>query len=140
MKSCTKCKKMVGLDCFNKNRLMSDGLADWCKPCVKEYAASYYRKNSKKMLLGARRYSMRRNFNITIEQYESMYRKQNGACAICEKQNLSGKRLAVDHDHKTGKVRGLLCHRCNYGIGYLKDNLNLLRRAFEYVEGVIAVH
>lgn len=74
------------------------------------------------------------NFGITMEQYRAMSEAQKDVCAICGKPNHSGWMLAVDHDHKTGKVRGLLCSNCNRGIGLFKDSSAFLRKAMNYLE------
>lgn len=71
-------------------------------------------------------------FGITKEIYDKMFADQGGVCKICG--GPPGKRsLAVDHCHKTGKVRGLLCSNCNVGIGNLQDDLNLLEKAAQYI-------
>jgi hypothetical protein len=80
-----------------------------------------------------------KKYGITPDQYIQMMFDQNGLCAICEGPEthlIKGKLplLAVDHDHETGKVRGLLCSRCNNGIGHFKDSPTLLQRAASYVE------
>lgn len=72
-------------------------------------------------------------YGITVEAYEAMFRAQNGACAICRGNELSGRRLAVDHCHTTGTVRGLLCAGCNRGIGYMGDSVQNLNAAAEYL-------
>jgi hypothetical protein len=80
-----------------------------------------------------------RRYGIDLLQYSQMFMDQNGKCAICGSdygghRNGEQKALAVDHDHKTGKVRGLLCEPCNQGIGKLKDDPKVLRQAAEYLE------
>ena len=84
---------------------------------------------------------LKRRYGLTMEQYEQMLKAQGGGCAICGgKVNMKTrwkkciKRLAVDHCHKTGKVRGLLCWMCNSSIGRMKDDPALLRKAADYVE------
>jgi Recombination endonuclease VII. len=83
---------------------------------------------------------LKAEFGITLEQYNQILEKQSGRCAICETKVTGvkerGKRehsLYVDHDHKTGKVRGILCNRCNFGIGQFKDDPQLLQKAAEYL-------
>ena len=73
-------------------------------------------------------------YNLSIETYEAMFKSQNGGCKVCGKQNLDGKRLFVDHDHKTGTVRGLLCHHCNAGMGHFFDDPSLLESAINYLK------
>jgi len=75
-----------------------------------------------------------RKFGITTSEYESMSAAQQGLCAICGKPEKPNKRLAVDHCHKSGVVRGLLCSLCNTAIGKLGDSPELLRRAIAYLE------
>lgn len=80
-----------------------------------------------------RDYQLRKDYGISLEQYNLMLDNQNGKCSLCE--SLPGpKRLAVDHDHVTGKVRSLLCNHCNVGIGHLKDNPELIEKAAIYIK------
>jgi len=76
---------------------------------------------------------LRIKFGITLDQYNVMLANQNEVCAICKKQCQTGKYLAVDHCHKTKKVRGLLCMNCNNGLGKFKDSTETLTRAIEYL-------
>ena len=86
-------------------------------------------------------YSLRRDYGISLGEYEDMLAAQNGMCAICsaadgsERSNNNGsKRLSVDHDHVTGQVRGLLCAQCNQALGCLQDSAELLKRSVGYLE------
>lgn len=76
-----------------------------------------------------------RTYGITAEQYEMLYKAQGGRCAICRRATGAARRLAVDHDHKTGEVRGLLCKPCNrYGLGmFARDNPEVFDRAADYL-------
>jgi hypothetical protein len=83
--------------------------------------------------------SLKKMYGVTVEWYNEQYEKQNGVCAICkraETAKIRGKvvRLAVDHCHKTGKVRGLLCMQCNRGIGNLNHDARILQSALEYLD------
>lgn len=86
-----------------------------------------------------RKSTLKRFFNLSVEDYLKMLNDQNGVCAICKKSEIyytkTGKLkdLAVDHCHVSGKVRGLLCSSCNNGLGCFKDNLELLDKAKEYL-------
>jgi hypothetical protein len=75
---------------------------------------------------------------MTLAEYKEMYDAQGGVCLICKgKQSGRGAKnntLSVDHNHKTGKVRGLLCTNCNTGIGNLRDSVDLLKKAIQYLE------
>lgn len=84
----------------------------------------------------ARRSYLRKNFGLTEEQYNIMLAEQNGLCAICETDKPSAHRdnMFVDHCHTTNKVRGLLCAKCNSGIGQFDDDVEKLERAIEYLK------
>lgn len=83
-----------------------------------------------------RKWQLKTNYGITEEDYQALLEGQEGKCAICLTDTPTGKWkvFAVDHCHKTGKVRGLLCNECNRGIGLLKDNAELLKKAAAYLE------
>lgn len=74
---------------------------------------------------------LRKMFDITIETYAWMEYAQDRKCAICKSFSLE---LCVDHCHETGKLRSLLCHKCNVGIGHFNDNADLLQNAIEYIK------
>ena len=78
-----------------------------------------------------------KKYNLTIEGYNNILEKQNYKCAICGSDvpnTTATNRFYVDHNHKTGKVRGLLCTKCNMGIGQFNDDIELLKKAIEYLE------
>lgn len=75
-----------------------------------------------------------RDFGITIEDFQMMLMLQAGVCAICQKPERAGRNLSVDHNHDTGKVRGLLCDACNTSLGKFGDSTETLRRAIAYLE------
>lgn len=106
-----------------------------------KYANGQYRPKTKKEKrereVRTRRNShLLRNFNITIDEYEKMEKDQSGVCLICKKteRNKKTKYLSVDHCHKTGKVRGLLCSRCNSAIGLLRDCPERITAALAYIK------
>jgi Recombination endonuclease VII len=77
---------------------------------------------------------IRKQYGITLDQYNQMLADQNHKCAICGNEDeVEGRKLAIDHCHKTGKVRGLLCGKCNRGLGLFYDNLELLQNAISYL-------
>jgi hypothetical protein len=76
---------------------------------------------------------LKRRFGITLEEYLAMESAQEGLCAICGRPEPSGKNMAVDHCHKTGKVRGLLCHLCNRSLGGFGDDPEVVRAALTYL-------
>jgi Recombination endonuclease VII len=81
---------------------------------------------------------LKRRYGISLDEYNQLLKKQRGRCAICHTSKPNGKdsMFYVDHDHKTGAVRGLLCHSCNIGLGCLSDNPARLRAAADYLDGV----
>lgn len=77
---------------------------------------------------------LRATYGISAEDYDARLLAQGGGCAICQNDCPTGRMLAVDHDHATGVVRGLLCTNCNMAVGKMKDDADLLRRAAEYLD------
>lgn len=104
-----------------------------CIACTKERRQRWWkselgRRSSANTKLKAR-------FGVTIEEYEAMVLAVGGHCQICGVDvSYNGHRLALDHNHQTGHLRGILCKACNAGIGRLKDDPALLRRAADYIE------
>ena len=78
--------------------------------------------------------NLRGKYNLSYTEWEAMVEAQDNKCAICKGYEVDGKRLSIDHDHKTGKNRGLLCTGCNGGLGLFKDNIVALACAIEYLE------
>lgn len=81
--------------------------------------------------------SLYRQYNLTPDQYYTILQLQNGGCAICGCKPKPTKHLAVDHNHNTGDIRGLLCFRCNYGLSWFQETTQLLLRASNYVNQTI---
>ena len=128
MKTCRVCKYSMANIRFVKNENI-------CKSCnvveVKEYAKA----NTDKVKQTQRRSKLKQNYGITEEQYNIMLERQNHCCAICDRhEDQFTKRLAVDHNHATGEIRGLLCAYCNHRvIGRHRDG-TLLRKMADYVD------
>lgn len=106
----------------------------------RERAKRQARENNKRNPHTKRNGRLKADFNITLEEYNALLEKQDGACAICGTKATGvqepGKRehsMYVDHNHATGAVRGLLCSRCNFGLGHFRDNPQLLLKAAEYL-------
>jgi len=135
-KQCNVCKMVKDSSEFHQNKAKKDGLNNKCKACnclkAKEYNKNVYKtKNAK----------LKKIYGITIEHYNELFQKQNGCCAICNKPEITiDKRtkklrgLAVDHNHKTGEIRGLLCSAHNRALGMFHDDINELLKAIEYLE------
>lgn len=97
-------------------------------------ATEWYRLNMERAHRNARRSNLGRKFKFSLEQFERLLIAQEGVCAICLKPCITGEMLSVDHCHLTGKVRGLLCRKCNSAIGLLSDSPEMLRKALLYLE------
>ena len=129
IKRCGKCKTWKSISLFSKNRRREDGLQDQCKECMQVHND---RNNPKNETYFWERHLLAK-YGITAEDYNYMLEQQRGGCAICFQSNTSGRRLAVDHNHDTGEVRGLLCGRCNIGLGQFGDNVDNLEAAIDYL-------
>ena len=115
-KLCTSCDITKPIRGFDKDGTKKDKLQGTCKSCRKDYRL--------KLSLD--------KFNITMDKYKEMLKAQNHLCGICFVDE--GKSLCIDHDHVTSKVRGLLCSRCNKGLGLLGDSVAAVKSALNYLE------
>lgn len=85
--------------------------------------------------LGYRKATIKRKYGLSIEEYEALLKEQNNACAICSVTEFGGRGYPpIDHDHDTGKVRAILCNKCNAGLGLFRDNKDILMKAFAYLQ------
>ncbi len=149
-KECNKCKQIKPISMFYKDIANIDGhysMCKPCKPCKTTKTMEWRTKNTEKYNKSQQNYSkanpemrygvqIKRRYGCTLEQYNQMLINQKGACYICQSLHNPAKkkgRLYVDHCHKTGKVRALLCHHCNCMLGYAKDNIEVLLKAVEYL-------
>ena len=97
-----------------------------------KYTLEYYLAEEQKKKDSVRKYYLVTKYKLLPSEYEAMLIKQKGVCAICG--GTDKKRLAVDHCHDTQKIRGLLCTKCNVGLGYFKHNAKLLQLAIGYLK------
>ena len=133
-KFCCNCEKEYPRtsEYFYRNKKSKDRLSYRCKNCADEYSEEWKRKNREKFLNFHRSRNLKENFNISIDDWQEIFQKQNGRCAICDRhQSEFNIRFAVDHNHKTGAVRGLLCMSCNRNLGWFEKNKN---KAEKYVK------
>ena len=100
---------------------------------VKEWKLSWYAKNKDWKRQYDRKYTLRTKFGITLEDYDNLFTKQDGMCAICENALKKGRGTHLDHCHTTKRVRGLLCTACNMALGLFKDDFSRLVRAIDYL-------
>lgn len=117
-KYCRSCGQAKPHSEWHRNSTSSDGFASYCKTCRAEQSRKHYFKKT---------------YGLSSEDVQRMIKEQFGICPIC----LQPKPEHVDHDHVTGKVRGVLCFTCNAALGQLRDNPAILRRAARYLEGEV---
>jgi hypothetical protein len=132
MKYCNICKTQQQIDSFGSDKSRKDGKSIYCLRCRAELARTARYANPER----GRTYSRYRTYGITKEEYDILNTKQGGLCAICgtDKPGRNHQTLYIDHDHSTGKVRGLLCCDCNLLLGYAKDNKTVLLESIKYLE------
>lgn len=156
MKVCSLCLAPKPLDAFYGMKVTKDGLSRRCKPCVRAQAKRYrdanpeaqkekkrlewarhgkryaaqrreeYRRNPQKWIL----HEKKRRYGLTPERYLGMLASQAGACACCGRTD---RKLVVDHDHVTKRVRSLLCSNCNSALGLCSESPNILERLIAYI-------
>ena len=147
-KVCPKCGTPREEDEFYKNKSKVDGMQLWCIPCRRAADREYYLDNREWILIREWRSSLVRRYNITYKIYFSILNKQGGVCAVCGKTELTQRQLCVDHDHSCcpgetscGKcIRGLLCSKCNRGLGLLRDSCEILEKALSYLRRPFEQH
>jgi Recombination endonuclease VII len=135
MKRCPKCGESKPLDAFHRSSKAMDGRQGYCKECMtannrvtqKERGHKWYATKGKAQLRNKRLFVA---YGITVQQYEAILIDQKGRCAICGGDNGTSN-LAVDHDHVTGEVRQLLCHKCNLMIA--SENSEILEAGANYL-------
>lgn len=135
MRICNTCLTTKPLEAFHKNASRTLGVGECCKVCAITRSRKYVAENRTSLW----EKNIKKRFGITPAVYFEMLEKQNGVCKICKMPETTVKRgrlqrLAVDHCHATKKVRGLLCNKCNRGIGYFQDSIELLETTIRYLE------
>ena len=143
LKQCIKCgdKFPATAEFFYRRSHNVDGLNGQCKKCANKWITKNRKNKPKLHKQRDRKLHLKYNFGMTIEEYDQLFEKQNGVCAICgqiekAKNQYGIRRLAVDHNHLNGKIRGLVCTRCNNGLGNFKTDeygISLLLRAINYL-------
>lgn len=135
-KDCTLCKQEKTLDQFSKAG-RGNTLRSSCKKCDAKQYKKWKEKNREFYLQSTTNSGLKQRYGIDLKHYEKLFEQQNGQCKICgtKKPGRKGvKRFAVDHCHKTNKIRGLLCMSCNTAIGLLNENPVLFDAAKQYLE------
>lgn len=126
IKRCPNCQEFKSLDSFFKDNSKPSKLSCYCKECGK--------KRFRSDPTTAKKAHYKKQYGITLEDYNTLFNNQNGHCAICNlHQSELSRALAVDHCHITGKIRGLLCSNCNTSLGLLKDSVLNFEKAIKYL-------
>ncbi len=142
-KECSKCEKTKPVEDF----FFQNGKPRaFCKICNTDVGREWKENNKERNSLAKKKWRennpahhrshmYKQKYGITIEDYDKLYCEQNGVCDICgEKERVrKTKHLSVDHNHETGKVRGLLCFNCNNALGCMQDSVENLQKAIDYL-------
>lgn len=153
-KVCTKCHLEKSLENdFSKHPHTLDGRSSWCRACFREWHTKYEyerrhnpetrtlvlvkdkRSNQKRTSLDHRRNNLKKQYGLSLSQWEQLFEKQGRKCSACGNLEPSGKKgWATDHDHETGKIRGILCQPCNMALGLLQDSIGRLEKLMAYLK------
>lgn len=147
MKKCIKCGQNKELKEYHKRTDVNNGYDGRCKKCSSLYHKEHYQKNilverkkrrerdiifRKNNPDASREHKLKMRYGITLKDKEEMLKNQGGLCLIC-KIDIKNK-ACVDHNHKTDKIRSLLCDGCNTGIGMFKENIETMKKAIQYLK------
>lgn len=147
---CQKCGVWKEADAFYKRSASPNGLQPNCKECEREYAKGYYARNRDRYRIkqaiwaeANREYKrewhkanyLRKTWGLTFDQLNEMIEAQKRRCAVCSVQ----AELVIDHDHASGRIRGLLCQPCNKGLGHFHDDPEMLEAAAQYLRASASV-
>ena len=137
-KKCANCEEYKDLSEFSPTKSKAFGVNSWCKVCIAQLKNAHY------TLEKARAEHLQRVYGLTTEAYEKMLLDQNGLCACCgksetrrvgrKKRSENVPMLHVDHCHKAGRIRGLLCSACNQALGLLEEDPQRIKALLHYVE------
>ena len=138
-----------------------DGLQSYCRACKSLYDRNYRLINKERRAANAKNYNLihrkkiaaysrQRKYGVSPEKYDKLFMQQSGVCAICHQPEVTegirrgvtrvAKSMAVDHDHESGNVRGLLCRLCNTSLGGFRDNIGILESAIRYLQNPYRIY
>ena len=115
-KRCARCRTVKVVEEFHRHKTQPGGYNTYCKACRRDIGSDMH---------------LKRMYGLTRQELDALIAVQGGLCAICQTKAA----VHVDHDHATGAVRGVLCFTCNVALGQLNDDVDLFRKAIEYLEG-----
>ena len=159
LKTCKKCKQEKSLLDYYKNKLTKDRHLPICKKCAniestlyrknnleadRKIANKSYYKHNEARKIGARTYYRKnlekvkayklKKYGLTIDEFELILIKQNNECCVCNIPFKKTSDAKIDHCHKSGKTRGIICNHCNIALGHTKDNIEILYKLIEYLK------
>lgn len=140
MKVCSKCKIEKPWSEYHKDNRSATGHVSSCNQCQKAVRKREGAPKPKYHPEKDRWRKLLKQYGVTQAEYDQMIKEQDGVCAICNKaetekySNGNTRDLCVDHCHTTGQVRGLLCNKCNFALGAVKDNIETLKKAIKYLQ------
>ena len=153
IKTCKDCLVDKQIEDFYKHKNSKDGYSHRCKKCDNKRTRLWQINNKEKAALNTKRhrekygkeykektrnYKYIINYGITLDDWKRLLEDQNYRCGICFKHSSEETmNMVVDHDHKTGVIRGLLCRNCNTALGLLKDSVENMKSAIDYLESTI---
>lgn len=120
---CNVCEKFLHISNYYLNSKV-------CKACHKKRSKIWNEKNVQRRRIMHRKSHLKNKYSLTIDQQNELLKLQSEACAIC----FSVENLCIDHCHKTGKVRKILCRKCNSGLGMFNDDIKLIEKAYKYMK------
>ncbi len=143
---CSVCRTVQVLDAFSLDTYKKLGRHTTCRTCNRTRSRAWMEKNRDRARIAKAAYNRshpdvkrrscwrEKGINITTQEYYEMVQTQGGRCLICTRhEDVLTRRLAVDHDHQTGRIRGLLCGSCNSALGFFNENINALEAAVQYL-------
>jgi hypothetical protein len=146
MPSCSRCLQILPISSFHKDSKKSGKLRSDCRKCRNSYRRKFRQQNKAQFaeyegteVFKQKTFAknLRKNYGLSVEDFEKMEAKQDGKCAVCLRPEFhkTKKRLSVDHCHTTGQIRGLLCHRCNVVLGLVNEDLRIIESVTQYLKG-----
>lgn len=140
-KTCSKCKEHKLISEFGYRNNKEKRLRSQCKVCENKRNLEFHHSNRKGGIArkAAYRYTLK-SYGMDEKDFLGMYENQKGLCKICSKKirnpfgDWTGEKQSIDHCHITGKVRGILCMKCNTSLGGFSDNVGMLQKAIEYLK------
>lgn len=133
-RQCPDCGVRKALTEFHKDATRKNGRKVYCKACNAAQVSSWSKADPERRARVQRQTRLNTLYGVTPKEFDAMLDAQGNGCEVCYGVNADGRSLAVDHDHKTGKVRALLCSRCNIALGLVEEDPCRLRALADYVE------